>query len=741
MVNRMRGMVAVASDLRGQGQAGQKAAIPGDTGVEQAANAFAGEFARIGARVGELADRAAAQEGDLAGRAAGLDPEFRTRRDLTIRGEAFDRAGLQVAETRLRVALDDELGKIGQAHAADPKTTAEKAASISQALISGAPAELRPQLTLQAEGARKALVRQASRQQIAQQRASQTAAVQSDVEGLLKTLHQRSFALGLDADADTVVGQHMAQLKSVLNRKGVDGRPLVSPESAAKVLRGAREEVTQARLLGAFERLDTVDAKRKLIAGLDDDFKNGTGLGGEFDLDEYRRMRGTLETGLRRAEAAMETQSRALVSEINSVTKRIGKGYVPDPDQMAALKAKALGVDDPAARMLLDRAEDMMRFQGIARTRSPAELDSAIQDMRDRMRTGSNPEDEIRLEMLEGLRDEMSGALKKDQLEWADRTGLIPLKPLALPADTSDPQAMVAFQATVRERVAQAELVGDRFGLRPVYLRPQEKRALLSTMAKGGAGTLAVAETLVSAVGRDRAVQVMAELSDEGPALAHLGGLTARMGATLVAREAADGLAARRIKGSALPTPDAADTDPVIEGQFGTTFRALPGYSDTIKRLANAAYSIRAANAGETGFNAELYANIVNELVGQGSNGGVAYGGIIDQNGTFAARAPVVVPHDVRQSAFRDLIDLVRPEDLGEALPLRGANQPITRAEWADATLISIGGERYWLSASSDQDLGELYNDANNQPYVLDFKSLRPMLKKRRPDLFFGGDE
>lgn len=740
-VNRKRGLVEVVDSLGVQGQVGAQVAIPGDTGATAAANAFASEFDRIGARIGEMADRAAAQEGELDGSFAGLDPEFRTRRDGTIRGEAFDRAGLQVAEARLRTELSNQISGAELKYAGSPDKLAAAVDRVGGGVISQAPDELKPKLILLARRQRLATMREAQRRQIATVRAEQASALDEEVQGLIKGAHQRAYALGLDAEASKLVAQDLVDLDAALSRTGIDGKPLVTAKSRADVLAKTRETVINARLIGAFERLETTDARRAFIAQVEEDFAKSDGLAKELDFAGFRSVVGTLQSELRRSEVADRQRLGMIEDRIKSVAERAEKGFSAPLEEMAALRGAMAQIQDPELRRLWLAAEDLLVVQGAARRATPAELDQAILGMRDSMReSGATDEQVARVTLLEKLGDEMRGALKSDPLGWVDRVGLMEVKPLALPPADAPPEQWVAFQSLVQERMVQAETIAGRYEQAPVYLRPDERRALATAMHAGGAQLLQVAQAIKEAAGRTRAPRILAELGAEGaPALAALGGLVASVGPVRVAREAADGLAAARIKGIKLDMPQKDEAGEVVTAELGATFRARPEMRGIITTLANAAYAIRASNSGATEFDGSLYGQIVRELLGEREVGGVIYGGITDQNGFWRPRANVVVPHDVRRDAFGQLVDLIRLEDLPEP-PRRAQGTPITEAELAEASLISIGDGRYWVSASADQDLGLLFRDQAGDPYVLDFSTVRPILKRRRPDLFFGGE-
>ena len=123
-----------------------------DSGIGRVAAEAAHVFSGLGDTIGQMADTAAQKEGTEAGKVAGLDPEFRTVNNGTIRGNAFDKAGLDVAETRLRQALDAGLDGAFTKFAGDPAGLANAIQAHSAAIIGSAPQELRPGLQLIVRG-------------------------------------------------------------------------------------------------------------------------------------------------------------------------------------------------------------------------------------------------------------------------------------------------------------------------------------------------------------------------------------------------------------------------------------------------------------------------------------------------------------------------------------------------------------------------------------------------------------
>ena len=317
-----------------------------------------------------------------------MDPEFRPRRDNTIRGDAFDKAGLQVAESRLRVSMETGLERAYEKHNGNPAGLAKSIDGISAPLINSAPEELQPKLTLLAQTKRLAYMRDAFRQQVATARQEQTAALQGELEQSLKGLHQQAYSLGLDGEADKALAGNYSVLEGALGRNGLDGKPLVSPEQREKILRGARETMTEARLFGAFSRLESPEAKAQFIQQLEQDWQSGSGLAKEFDLKGMRSMRSMLEGEFRRTESERGVMARALAKQVDQVAKNAEKGYSPRPEDLAQIKAAVTATNQPELQEALAGCPKLpsssARVRGAPRRRSSSATSR-------RKRRGSKP--------------------------------------------------------------------------------------------------------------------------------------------------------------------------------------------------------------------------------------------------------------------------------------------------------------------------------------------------------------
>jgi len=306
--------------------------------------------------------------------------------------------------------------------------------------------------------------------------------------------------------------------------------------------------------------------------------------------------------------------------------------------------------------------------------------------------------------------------------------------------------------------MAQAETVADYYGQPPKYLRPDEKQALATAIAKGGRQAMAVAATIAATTG-DRAEKVMAELSDTAPVMAGLGMLVAQSGGqpTPAAVDAFDALAARQEVtekgGKALPAvvlPKPADVQSALADVAGGALSRDPRNEAAAVNAANLVYEMRAARAHSQAFDPDMYKQALSEVLGERTIAGVKYGGIAKQStGWWSPTADIVLPPTMRQETWRDAIDALSPSVLDRA----GIGQPVTESgkaidfdRFKNGTLVQIGNGQYLVSLGDPTKPGQEQwaaetktTPGERRPLVLDFNRLTPVMSRIRPDLFLGG--
>ena len=739
MANTRRGLLQAATEINHQAKVDTSEIRLPSTGMQEAMAGVSREFAQIGQRIGQMADHAAAREGHEQGRLDGLDPEFRPTRAMTIRGEAYDKAGLDVYKARMKVEMATDLEEVYAKYGDDPSKLAQAYNEKRRGWLSNVLPEVRPDMELSFRSATAAGMRQATRAQTTRVTAEQKATLEAELQLSLRGIHQRAYALGLDATADELLAGELQQMGKAMARVGPNGKYLIEPKAAEKLLQEAGRDVATARLLGAFERLPSLEAKEKFIADFNADFAGSRGLAKVYDLDRFRQVGGMLEAELRSARVGQNATRRALEQDIAGVARMAEKGFAPPSDDMAALKARVASANDPELAAALEAGENLMQWQSQARRLTPAELDAWTRGERDRMAKGASSGEVARLELGEKLLTTMRTELGKDPLGWADRVGVLQIAPL----DFSSPETAAA---TLKARVAQADEVATAYGVEPKYLRPDEVRSLAAATAEGGQNAIAIAQAVAGAA-PERAQEILGQVFDHAPAVAALGGLVAAGDPTQppqVAIDAADGMALRRTDGFKALISEGRASREAASGVLGTSLSVLPKSETAVIALANSAYEVRARRQGVTEFDAVVYGQALREVLGEQTVAGVKYGGLYHQDrGLFGgpAGSPIVIPPDVRQDKFKDLIETIRAEDLIDPFggrPESGDGKPLTMATLRRAKLVTIGQGRYMMALGSDLQNDPQYVVRGGEPYVLDLNALSGTLRRRRPDLYVG---
>lgn len=736
-VNRQRGLLRLSSDVPVVGPSTREIGVrmPSSGGAE-AANTQAAAFgsaerdlAQLGETIGKYADHAAQVEGAREGKLAGLDPEFRPSRSLTIRGEAFDRAGLETYKSTVAIEVENDIQTGGDLR------------KKRDAWLARVPEEIRPDVTHQFRRAELVQARTAAREVAARATAEATGSLQTEIDTMIRSLHQRAFSLGLDATADATLSTDIGLIDKALRRVGPDGKPLVTPETARKLLDHARETVADARLLGAFDRASGLPAKLAFIDKFEADWKSSTGLASVYDLKGFQRISGQLRAAMAVDTGRERMRTAALSEDIGSVLKMAEKGYAPSSEQLAGLRARVEATGDPELTGRLALIEDVADFQTVARKSAPEEIEAYAARLRaDMTSRGANPLAIARVEMAERLAGEARRELKTDALGWASRVGFAAVAPI----DASTPEKL---EASLKVRLAQAPVIAGHFRLDTAqYLRPEERRQLASLASQGGENLMTLTGT-ISRVAGPAATSIMAEIFPESPVVATLGGHVSAVGTTGVARDVADGIALMRAevpKGgvpfkSIAPSADAART--LAVAAHGGSLNGLGRTEQALIAATNAAYEVRARRRGLTEVDGDLWKSTFHELIGARTIGGVEYGGLsVGRPGRFwGGTGTVIVPPNVRNDGFRKLVESVRVADFGDAPPRYGDGRPVDPADLRRAMLMPAGDGRYWLNLADADSPPRFLVDDRKEPFALDLKALEPVLRKRNPGLYIEG--
>lgn len=722
--------VPIAPELQREAHVGQEVAIPGSDGFAEAGNAIGRELAGVSKTLGRLADHAAQVEGQRAGHLAGMDPEFRPTHLMTIRAEAFDKAGLQTALSRLHVGIVNDVEDAHQKHIANPAELKKVLDAKRAGYLKQAPLDLQPEIVTLFEKTSAAAFRSATRELWARQQADLQGATVAELQTITRRMQQEAFGLGLDQPAEDILNSRFAELKGVLARKGINGQPLIPPATAAKMLEQAKEELTTSRVMGTFGRLPSPEAKAQFLAKLEEEFAKSEGLAKNYDIGTFRQVTSMLRAELNRDLMGAKVAQREITDQIRVVAGWAEKGEAPNQDVIAGIRAR-IAATAPEMMPALDEATGLLFHSQRLRGMTPEQIDAYVRDLRAGIgEDGQTPRREAFIKLAEGIQGQIHAGIKSDPLGWAEKAGIVDR---VTPLDPTD-------GVSLQRRIVQAEAIAEHFGIRPRYLRPDEDRRLEAEMAKGGQQALTIANILATAA-PDRATAILSEIDKKHAGHLGLLGLLVRDRADpTFLTEAANGLALSRLSDRKVAGPiKPEERNQALREILGTGLAIDPRSIAAAATLADFAYESHAQNARPNVFDADAWKRRFRSALGERTIGGTVYGGLAPADrGWIFDDNRVIIPPTIAQRQFSRVLDAVKPEDLGGVF--HDAGKPATAAEVRAARLLQVGDGQYRLQTGTDPfGQPQLLVDKSGRPALLDLRKLEPELKRRVPSAFIGG--
>lgn len=472
------------------------------------------------------------------------------------------------------------------------------------------------------------------------------------------------------------------------------------------------------------------------------------------------------DTAYSRTMAELHSRARDDMRVVNGTAKQIDgvekmalNGYPVPPEQMGQLRADVAATKVPELAQALDRTEAIVATMKQWSTFNPAQLEMALGSLDKTMQEkGATPMGLALKDAGEKLLKNMREGVKADSLGWASRAGVMDVPPIGF--GTPDAPSQMA------DRANRAEIIAQHYGVTPTYLRPDEVSALQVAAAKGGDTMIGIARTLVDGFG-DRAPKVMAEISKDAPALAHVGALMQSGGNAAFSTDVAAAVALRQDKDAKRPHWVDKPPETMIAAQeaktrevFGDAFALAPASGLAAQRAAQDAFQTRAIRAGLDPSLGEgkglpgvvgksqstaIFEKSLQESVGAKVIGDYQYGGVATYSSTgffgFRTANKVMVPSNVRADKFPDVIGAITDDDLKKlAIAPQTANGDAYTARdiRAAVPIATKGGYRFAMGDPHSED-PKYIRGADGRPFVLDFGQMEERLRARVPGAFLGG--
>lgn len=495
---------------------------------------------------------------------------------------------------------------------------------------------------------------------------------------------------------------------------------------------------------------------------------------GATDPDAYDGPLQSLSLAKRRAHFA---RAEANFDKVRKGTEHIIKeqmsvaadGYLPPEPILKELDRRVRALGDP---MIAAQYDAMLRNAQLTRAYQkapPLAIEEEARRLREMAATnGATKEMDGQIKHVETLAESVRRNVNDDPMGWAARSQIS--VPVTTPGasggqvDAATARAPLTLDqidfrsdtvgATLARRMDQAKAVGAYYGQPPAAFTKNEREFLKDTLRQGGKGALFVLGQVAKAASDAgiEPMQVMREFSKDAPEVGVIGQMVASNADPRILDTAANALAWKTKMGEKFEsTIDKVQAKPDL-AEYSDVLSATPTTVDAVKHTANLIYEYEARRQGLKEFKLDVYHDVVRRVMGETKMpDGTVYGGVGRQgtgwtdgkwgsNGWFGTTPKVLVPAEIRQDAFDDMVGALRAKDLPQQ-PVDAAGKPLTIGQVRSASWISIGPGRYALELKRDADgTRAVAMGANGQPYVLDVRPILPAIQRRKPEIFRGYD-
>ena len=278
--------------------------------------------------------------------------------------------------------------------------------------------------------------------------------------------------------------------------------------------------------------------------------------------------------------------------------------------------------------------------------------------------------------------------------------------------------------ANVKKRVADAQIIASKYGIKPKYFTAQERDLLTEFLQSENTDRLQILGFLGAMVdgGGSSTPDMLAEISDTAPGFAGIGALISEDRPT-AANHALRGM--EYIKAGNKPAGlSAIYTDPEFVGITGQALRYSPKTLNVIRENAELIYADLART--ETDFNAEKWVSAIEMAAGMKTVGNKSYGGIQEVRGQMTLLPPEVTPDDL-EDALSSLTSEMAFEVSGISLS-NGMVNAISKRNYFK--VISAGGDKAAITFKEDAYGNPTYvKDSDGNPFFFDISKLVDLSK------------
>ncbi len=625
------------------------------------------------------------------------------RNDGTIRGNAFDDAAIRAYSWRLRAGLSNDIGEAFNKFQDDPVAYEQAVGEIKARYLEdgnlGDP-RLREVFEQQFEQAVFADRLKISADQEKMAREGEIAAAGEGLDAQFAQIERHAFNLGANGEADTLLAPELETVVSGIRNAEQSG--LISPENAATLTRQLGDRIARARIEGTYSDLSTPRAQEAFAKDLMEQWSVGAGPVARLEYSQAMALSTTLVNRARQSSNQLDAENRiaagkmeSLLSDDTASLVLTGQGVLVDGRPIEPSEVERLLGEDGLANWQAARedAQEIYAATNGMDMQSGAEILQRVEMLRPQPGGQGFEFDNQVYEIAQKRAREVLEERARDPLGQAMRAGAVELEAL----DFSSADGLVQ---SLEARRLDAEAVAGMYGTPASYFSPSERTALASAMMENP-DLLPVFAMNVGETFGDAAPDVLSELNEAGPALAHAAALANITGDLSVATDISRVLAAQQDGSAKISMPG--DTK-FAEVAASTLLGALDTAPATRAAMIQVAQLLFARQAQLYGFDTgevnkpgtaanDAFVNALNRAAGMRKINGEQYGGIATVNGTKA-----IVPPTMPAARIENLITRLRPGDLEGQMAIGAGEFEIPLSQLRRSRLVAVGDGQYRMA-------------------------------------------
>lgn len=513
----------------------------------------------------------------------------------------------------------------------------------------------------------------------------------------------------------------------------------ISPQYREKFILSTIEDFHVARLEADYDKAPNKqaflqslqkDIKKGAVGPLFDDNGNpikSDRLSRGIDLPKLNALTNQFEADIRSRKAEYTASVANLKSDITEMNRISSLGSTVPEYEISSLQKRAQSLGLPSNDITVQRINSLTVLNADTNSfkkMNDVQLSNTLRQWQSETKNGATLIQAERINNLTKYKSAFVEGLNKDPVSMMNRAGM-DVKTLDLSLPDKD------FKLQVSDRVQNAKIFATHHGIKPQFLTSDEASAISTYIASADTDSqMGMLKKIQTSFGKD-AYTVLGQISKTAPEYAHIAGMMSVGVPSSTIKDALVGIKQQQAGNKVVQSEIVKNS--IISNSLGNAFSKLPTTRSNVIKTADAIYTNRAIQSGNTdSFNETLYRDSLQEAAGavRTASGSDWWGGIYKSTKGNSH----MIPTNVRQSEFQTIVDKATFDDFqfaanGKLTDEKG--RPYSASKLRDAYLmedVTQDNMRLYYGKPDSATAQQFYTQ-DGQPVVINYRKLVDRVK------------